>query len=171
MVQAAGRDAPNDQIRHGRNPDVRVGRILRLQHDAGGRDSQPLDGQFSVQDGYDYGPVLGFQGPVDDQFIPVADAGAFHRVSGDPHDVRAGDVLDQMLVQVNPPIKVVLGRRGVPGRDGDRRDQHRQQRHARIYHAGTDNNAHNTPLFEYMFDTFSVAGRTDKSWTLPISLG
>lgn len=43
-------------------------------------------------------------------------------------------------------------RRGIPGRDSDRRDQHRQQRRTRVYHTGTNKNAHNTPLFEYMFD-------------------
>jgi hypothetical protein len=69
-------------------------------------------------------------------------------------------------------------RRGVARRDRHRGNQHRQQRHTRIYHAGTDNNAHNTPLFEYMFDNeCSPVGVTKSpvgcycdliaSWTYP----
>lgn len=36
-------------------------------------------------------------------------------------------------------------RRRKPRRNRHRRDQHRQQRSTRIYHAGTNNYAHNTP--------------------------
>jgi hypothetical protein len=35
-------------------------------------------------------------------------------------------------------------------RDRHPANQHRQKRHARVHHAGTDNHAHNTALFEYM---------------------
>jgi hypothetical protein len=48
-------------------------------------------------------------------------------------------------------------RRREARRHRHRRHQYRQQRQARIYHTGTNNNAHNTPLFEYMFDSLSYA--------------
>lgn len=61
-----------------------------------------------------------------------------HRLPGHPHDgVGAGDVLDQVLVQVNPAIKVVLRQSGMPGRNSDRRYQDREQRCACVYHTGT----------------------------------
>jgi hypothetical protein len=47
---------------------------------------------------------------VDDQFVPIADTRALHGVAGHPHHKGAGDVLDQVRVQVYPAIEVVLGR-------------------------------------------------------------
>src|SRR6478736_877621 len=161
MVEAPGGNAPDGQLGQCGHVDVRVLGVLRLQHHASAGDAQALDRQFPVQDGDHHGPVPGLEGTVDDQFVPVADAGTLHGIPRHPDHEGAGDVLDQVRVQVDPAVEVVLCRRRKARRHRDRGNQHREQRGARVYHAGTDNNAHNTPLFENMFDSFSVAPATD----------
>lgn len=72
MVQAPGGDAPDDEVGEGRDPDVRIARVICLQDHPGGRDAEALDGELAVEDGDDDAPVARLERPVDDQLIPVA---------------------------------------------------------------------------------------------------
>lgn len=153
MVQAPGGYAPDRQFRQCRNRDIGEAWVVSLQYYPRGRDPQPLDRQFTVEDGDDDGTVFGFQCPVDHELVTVADAGLLHGLPSNSDDKGAGDILDQVFVEVDPAVEVVLGGRGIAGGHGYRSQQNGHQRESRIYHTGANYRAHNTPFFEYMFDT------------------
>jgi RimJ/RimL family protein N-acetyltransferase len=60
MVQAPGGHDADGQFAQAWHEDVRVPGVLRLQDHSRGSDPQPLNRQFTIQDGDDHGAVLWF---------------------------------------------------------------------------------------------------------------
>lgn len=66
-----------------------------------------------------------------------------------------------MTVPVSHETVDLRIRRRKTGSYGHRRDEHQQLRESRTYHAGTDNQAHNTP-FSRIYVRFQSTARRDK---------
>lgn len=99
-----------------------------MQHHLLADHVQGFDGEVPVQHRDHHAAVLGGQGAVHQDFIAVIDPDAFHGVPGDAEEVGGGDIADQHLVEVDPPVvEAVLGRGGESGRhpDQDRVNQYR----------------------------------------------
>jgi hypothetical protein len=78
MVKAPRSDSPDGQLAEAGYLDIHIGRVLGLQHDAGGRDPQPLHRQLPVKDRDNHASVARLQCAVHDEFVAIADAGALH---------------------------------------------------------------------------------------------
>lgn len=79
-----------------------------MQHPAGGRPPQALDGQLTVDVGDDDASVLGGDAAINHQFVSIGDAGIAHGPAVDFHDEGVARVAHQMLAEINQILWVVV---------------------------------------------------------------
>ena len=70
---------------------------------------QAADEQLVLHDDHHHRAVARGEGAVHNDLVAVRNARAGHGSAGDAHDEGAGAVPDQVLVQVDPAVKIVLG--------------------------------------------------------------
>jgi hypothetical protein len=124
LVQDAGHHAADDELLPVIVLDVRILRILGCQPDGLPRFSEPLHGKLPVDHGHDHMAVTGLDRAVHDDLVPVKDASADHRPSGDPEDEGGVPMQNQVLVEIDTVFHVVFRGAGKPGgyavgHDGD----------------------------------------------------
>ena len=93
--------------------DIELGvvRVLGGEQDAPLAPHEPLHGQLPVQSGDDHAVVPGLDGAVHDEQVAVMDARPKHGIALRSQKKRGGAVMDEVLVEVEPPVHIVLGRR------------------------------------------------------------
>ena len=96
----------------------RIRRVLRHQGSSATPAIEPLDQPFAVQESHHDVPMHGGDAAIHDQDVPVEDFGTLHRVTLNGKKERRDRVAHQVLVDVQPPIRVVLGRGGEARGDG-----------------------------------------------------
>lgn len=97
-----GHHPPDDELLPLLEQDVRKGDIARLQLDPALSLEQFLDGAFPINDGNHNTSMLGFEGAVDDQDVPIEDAKFNHGVAT-RHGQKGGcRMRDELGCQVNP---------------------------------------------------------------------
>jgi hypothetical protein len=105
--------APDLEVHALDDLDGVVGVVLRHQADAPLLYAEALDAQLVVDAGDDDVSVVGLDRAVHDEDRAGADADARHRVARDAHVEGLDRVLDQVAVEVEPPLYVMwnIGRR------------------------------------------------------------
>ena len=102
-----------------------------------------LHGELAVHAGDDHRAVRWLERAVDDEEVPVLDAGAGHRVALRADEVGRGRPRDQQLVEVERALDILLGGRREPRHD--RRGHERRPRGWRRLH-GRDGPCRPFPL-------------------------
>ncbi|CRI66834.1 hypothetical protein THIOKS13190002 [Thiocapsa sp. KS1] len=116
-VHHMGDHAPNHQTHLALNLQRRIVRMLRHQPDPLTLDLQALQGQLTIDGCHHDRPGLGLARAVHHQQIAVADPGTGHGIPLHPQEESRGRMPDQLLVQIDGPFQIVVGRRGEAGRD------------------------------------------------------
>jgi hypothetical protein len=86
--------------------------VLRDQPGSAFPESQAFDRQFAVDGRNDDPAILWFEGSIDNEKIPIMDAGSPHRMTGYAGKKGRGRVFDQMGIEVQSLVDVVIGRGG-----------------------------------------------------------
>ena len=76
---------------------------------------QAFEGEFPVQHRHHHPPRPWIQAAIHHQQITVVDAGSEHGFAADAQKECAGGMADQLVVEVDPHLHVVIGRRGEAG--------------------------------------------------------
>jgi len=104
-------------------------RILRLEEDLPSPFAKALHREVPVDHG-DHDLAVGrSQRLVDDQDITGMDPGIAHRVPLHTDQEGRGGVADQLLIEIDPPLQMIIGGRGKPRFHGGR-DQRKAQTRA-----------------------------------------
>ena len=66
--------------------------------------------QFAVEDSHDDFSIAEFDRAVDDEHVAIEDAGFPHGIAFHSEEVGGGLVADELLVEVDAPLGVIIGR-------------------------------------------------------------
>ena len=105
-----------------------ISAVRRFQSQSPSMTNQPFEREGSVEHGDHHAPRSRIQAAIHHEKVAIVDAGPEHGVAAHPQKERAGGVMDQLFIQIDPHFHIVVSRRGEAGCDpftGQRQGQPR----------------------------------------------
>jgi len=102
---------PDDELLAFLEGDVRKGRIAGFEFDLAVALVELFDGDLPIDHGHDDAAILGLQGAIDDQQVPIEDPEENHRVPTDDEQESSRWVGDELRRQIYPLLPQIFRRR------------------------------------------------------------
>lgn len=110
--ELADDDAPNLQRIAAAQLERGIGRVGGQQGDFAAAAVQALDQTLAIDEGDHDVTVCGLDAAIDHQDVAVVDVGVLHRITAHGEEEGQDGVAHQVIVDVEAPVGVVLGRGG-----------------------------------------------------------